>query len=157
MKHTYSLSIALLFVLLTGCAGTNVTVNKQYNYVSTDTFKYNIIDNANVTAQGMDIFKGRLKSKLDEQSLLSNNSNKIIEITFTNYYMRHGATRSLAGIMAGSDNITTTVLIKDKANGKVVGEIVVISKNPTAVGTAQGLIEGHADKIVSFIKTGKAE
>ncbi|MCD2339263.1 hypothetical protein LRH25_02795 [Ideonella azotifigens] len=54
--------------------------------------------------------------------------------------------------MAGSDNIQSTVRLKDTATGKVLSEFKVESKNPTALFTSRGLIEEHADKIVATLR-----
>ncbi len=144
-----------MLALLTGCVGTSLKVDQSYVYNASDSFSYSIIDEAEVTPQGMSIFKDRLKAQLIESTLYSEDSNKEIEVTINNYRMRHGAARALAGIMAGADNITSTIRIKDKSSGDVVGEFQVVSKNPTATGTAKGLIEQHADKIVVYVKSGK--
>ena len=76
----------------------------------------------------------------------------MIEITFNNYYVRPGAARALVGVMAGVDNITSTVVIKEKDNDKIVGEFRVISKNATAWSSARDLIEQHVDVIISNLK-----
>jgi hypothetical protein len=57
--------------------------------------------------------------------------------------------------MAGADNILSQVTVRDAASGSVLGEFVVESKNPSAWGTSRGLIEEHADKIVSYLKSGR--
>ena len=145
-------------IFMIGCYGTNLKINQKYMYASSDTFSYEIIEEAKVSEEGMAIFKIRLESNLNALKLISEEkgtSNKLIEITFNNYYMRHGAARSLVGVMAGVDNITSTVLIKDKDSGTIVGEFQVVSENPTAVMTARALIEDHADRIANYIKTGK--
>ncbi|GAA5218971.1 DUF4410 domain-containing protein [Corallincola platygyrae] len=149
--------ISLLVAFLAGCAGTKVVVEQAYVLNHSDKFEREIIDHANVTDKGMEIFETRLDSQLSQLGDSSaNEATREVEITFTKYYMRHGAARALAGIMAGSDNITSTVVIKDSKDGKVLGKITVVSENPTATGSAKGLIEQHADKIISFIRTGKS-
>ena len=154
-KIKISMFLALA-AFLSGCVGTNLDVVQGFTYQPSDSFSYEIFDEAKVTAKGMSIFEDRLISNFDKMGLsLGQESNKVVEITFTNYYMRHGAARALAGVMAGADNITTTVIIRDLQTGGIVGQIKVVSKNPTATGSARGLIEGHADKIASYIKKGK--
>lgn len=148
--------ITVIFMI--GCYGTNLTIHQKYIYASSDTFSYEIIEEAKLSEEGMAIFKMRLESKLKVLKLISEEkgtSNKLIEITFNNYYMRHGAARALAGVMTGVDNITSTVLIKDKDSDTIVGKFQVVSENPTAVISARALIEEHADKIANYIKTGK--
>ncbi|MFV8781139.1 DUF4410 domain-containing protein [Microbulbifer sp. SA54] len=154
-----SLKIALLStlaIIMSGCVGTNLNVVQGFAYQASDSFSYEIIDQASVTDKGMSIFKNQLNTKFQALGLVNGTEpNKVVEITFTNYYMRHGAARALAGVMAGADNITTTVIIRDLQTDSVVGQMEVVSKNPTATGSARGLIEGHADKIAMYIKQGK--
>lgn len=142
-------------LMVSGCAGTSMQVSEPYTYNNADTFSYNIVEQDNVTPQGMSIFKGRLDLKMKELGLLSEDNNKEVEVVFTNYYMRHGATRALLGIMAGSDNVTTKILIKDAETGSVDSEFEVVSKNPTAVGRSKRLLQRHAEKIANYIKNGK--
>lgn len=142
----------LLFsvTLLAGCISTKLEVLHGYTLNQSDSFSYDIIEKAKVSPEGMSIFKTRLDFQLEALGLSKLNPNKIVEITFNNYYIRHGAVRALVGIMAGADNITTEVTIKDKSTGAVLGKFKVVSKNPSADGTARGLIEQHADKIVDL-------
>ena len=157
MKNIKHAVVAIGLIFLVGCAGTELTVDQSYAYKTSDSFDHEIIDKANVTANGMAIFEARLDAKLNQLELnLSDKGSRKIEITFTNYHMRHGAARALAGVMAGSDNITSTVIIKDTESDEVIGKLQVVSKNPTATGSARGLIEQHADKIATYIKTGKS-
>jgi hypothetical protein len=68
--------------------------------------------------------------------------------------MRHGATRALVGVMAGADNMQSSVQVRDKKSQAVVGEFFVESKNPTAMGTSRGMIVEHANKIVQYLRSG---
>lgn len=92
----------------------------------------------------------RLKSQFEGSA----GADRKAEIVIVNYYMRHGATRALVGIMAGADNILSQVTVRD-GGGAVLGEFTVESKNPSAWGTSRGMIEEHADKIVGYLKAGK--
>lgn len=155
MNHLKLVIVVSIIILTSGCAGTSLTVNQKYSYSASDMFSHKIIDNASVSEEGMAIFKERLNLKLTQMGLQGKDANKILEITFNNYRMRHGAARALVGIMAGSDSIISTIVIKDKETGTVEGSIRVVSKNPTAWGTSKGLIQKHVDKIVFYLKTGK--
>jgi len=134
-----------------------VIVQQDYAQNHSDKFEHKIINQAKMNDKGMAVFKDRLDSQL---SLLdgaqSDEATREVEVTFTYYRMRHGATRALFGAMAGTDNITSTVIIRDRKGGKVLGKIKVVSKNATAIGTTRGLIEDHADKIINFIRSSKS-
>ncbi|MCB1790666.1 MAG: hypothetical protein KDJ24_10250, partial [Gammaproteobacteria bacterium] len=59
-----------------------------------------------------------------------------------------------AGIAAGVDKIVTNVEIIDNQTGQAVSKFVVSSTNPSAIWTAKGLIQQHADKIANYLKSG---
>ena len=156
MKNFRILVITLSFVALTACASTKLRVERSYTYQVSDVFTQEIIDEASVPEKGMSIFKTRLDSKISELGLSTNDdANKKIEITFIGYKMRHGAARALAGFMAGADHISSIVVIKDTKSDETIGRLKVTSRNRAAVGTSKGLIEDHADKIATYIKTGE--
>ncbi|HYS14747.1 MAG TPA: DUF4410 domain-containing protein [Burkholderiaceae bacterium] len=141
---------------IAGCAGTSLNVQKSYGPTSGEKFSYAINPKVEVSAEALEIMETRLKSQLgDSLQASAGQSGKNVEISITNYYMRHGATRAMVGIMAGADNILSQVTVRDAASGSVLGEFVVESKNPSAWGTSRGLIEEHADKIVSYLKSGR--
>ncbi|MCL1128037.1 hypothetical protein [Shewanella surugensis] len=141
---------------MTGCEGTRLSVLQEYNQQKTALFSYEIIDNASVTEKGMKIFKAQLDDNLKRLNLVDEAADKVIEVICTHYYMRHEASRALLGAMAGSDNITSMVLIKDKETGDILAELKVVSKNPTILGSAQGLIKQQADKITDYIRGQKS-
>ncbi|MEM5551286.1 hypothetical protein HJP15_10975 [Pseudoalteromonas sp. NEC-BIFX-2020_002] len=156
MKNVRFLVIILSFVVLTGCSSTKLIVERSYTYQLSDVFTQEVIDEASVPEKGMSLFKARLEAQMSQFGLsTSNDANKKIEITFIDYKMRHGAARALGGFMAGTDNISTIVVIKDVKSDETIARLKVTSRNKAAVGTSKGLIEDHADKIVTYIKTGK--
>lgn len=154
MKQLF-LAIALgASTVLTGCAGTSALVKTPYKVVQGEQFNLQLNKTDNISAEGLSILQNRLNEQLTASNLLAgnNSANRTIDVTITNYYMRHGAARALAGIMAGVDNIKSTVKVKDATTGQVLSEFNVESKNPTAWGTSKGLIEDHANKIVATLK-----
>jgi len=144
--------------LLVGCAGTSATVKSEYRLVQGEKVKLQLSTPSTASEEGVSIFRDRLTSQLSSRGLLagaSDGSNRTLEVTVNNYYMRHGAARAMVGIMAGTDNIQSTIKVKDQATGKALSEFTVESKNPTAWGTARGLIEEHADEIVATLTGAK--
>lgn len=155
----YKFPWALMFfcVLIAGCEGTAVRHDKQYVPAANDKFTYTISPAPGMSAQAVDILRNELDSRLQSSGLLSDNpesANKTVEIVITEYYMRYGAVRAVVGIMAGTDHVNSTVRIRNRQTQALLGELAVESKNPTAWGTAHGLIEDHADKIVKYLKIG---
>ncbi|MBK1613624.1 hypothetical protein CKO44_09090 [Rubrivivax gelatinosus] len=153
-----TLALALLLAVataLSGCAGTSAAVKTQYRMVPGEQLNLQVSAPKDVSEEGMAILRDRLKSQLAASGLLASASEagkQTLEVEVANYYMRHGAARAMVGILAGADNIRSTVRVKDAATGNVVSEFSVESKNPTALGTSKGLIEEHADKIVAVLK-----
>ncbi len=157
MKQLFLAIVLGSAAVLTGCAGTSALVKTPYKMVQGEQFNLQLNKTDNISAEGLSILQNRLNDQLTANSLLAGNNTakRTVEVTITNYYMRHGAARALAGIMAGVDNIKSTVKVKDAATGQVLSEFNVESKNPTAWGTSKGLIEQHADKIVAILKGAK--
>jgi hypothetical protein len=144
--------------LLAGCAGTSAMVKSEYRLAQGEKLNLQLTAPPTASEEGITILRERLTAQLSSNRLLaaaSDASVRTIEVAVTNYYMRHGATRAMVGIMAGADNIQSTVKVKDQASGKVLSEFTVESKNPSAWGTSRGLIEEHADKVVETLKGAK--
>ena len=132
--------------------GTELTVSKSLNYEGSQYFSYKVESLYKLSDQDLYVFTNRIETQLKQKLLYQENTNKVIEITFDNYVMRDNSTRFVAGVFAGIDNITTSVVIKDKNSKKILGAFQVISKNATAWGSTNSLLEQHADKIISYLK-----
>jgi hypothetical protein len=151
MRLSSAICVAFCCLALAGCAGTSLSVQKPYSSSSSgQKIAYSVNPKVEVSAEALEILDARLKTQLDGGA----GADRKVDIVITNYYMRHGATRAMVGIMAGADNILSQVTVRD-ASGAVLAEFTVESKNPSAWGTSRGMIEEHADKIVSYVKTGK--
>jgi hypothetical protein len=138
--------------LLVGC-GTSAVVTSDYRLAQGEKVKLQLSTPPAASEEGVTIFRERLRAQLVGKGLLADPndaSGKTLEVTVNNYSMRHGAARAMVGIMAGSDNIQSTVKVKD-GTGKALSEFTVESKNSTAWGTSRGLIEEHADEIVATL------
>jgi len=145
------LMIVVLALALSAC-GTSSQVRESYSRAPSDKFTYEVVNTDGMSDEGLTILKTQIDSMLaarGQRAAGTELNAKKLNIEITNYYMRHGATRFFAGIMAGRDSIRSTVKITDAA-GTVVGQTDVDSKNATAWGTSSGLIEGHAAEIVDF-------
>lgn len=149
--------IVALALALAGC-GTSSQVRNSYAHAPTDRFFYEVVNTDGMSEEGVSILKDRVEALLAERGQRATATDpqaRNVTIEITNYYMRHGATRALVGILAGSDSIKSQVTIVD-ASGAVLGRIDINSKNATAWGTSRGLIEGHAKEIVDFATGVKA-
>jgi uncharacterized lipoprotein YajG len=158
MNKRAALVLIACSALIAGCAGTSAIVQSEYRPAAGEKFKLELTTPASASPEGVALMRERLNRQLDASGLLAGAGDaprRALQVTVTNYYMRHGATRALVGVMAGSDNIQSNVTVKDLASGKTVSEFKVESKNPSAWGTSKRLIEDHADKIVATLKGGK--
>jgi len=144
-------------LFITGCS-TTARVQSDYKLVAGEKLDLKVSAPPSATQEALQIFNARLTSQLSNSGLLagpSDSSVLVLDVEVTNYSMRHGAARAMLGILAGSDNIQSTVRIKDRSNGAVLSQFTVESSNSTAWGTSRGTIEDHADKIVETLRSGK--
>lgn len=150
-----NLLMAVVLLGVAGCTSTNMRVQHEYVHSDQDRFAYDIVTAVSVTDIGLSIFTLRLDQSLKQLDIdASEGATKTARITFIRYYVRHGATRVFAGIAAGVDKIVTNVEIIDNQTGQAVSKFVVSSTNPSAIWTAKGLIQQHADKIANYLKSG---
>lgn len=156
-KLLLSVFLALI-VLLSGCA-TSMQVQTEHKPTIGEKFKYQIITKAEVTEEALGILRSRLNGQLSNSGQLAGNADggaAQVDVTITSYRMRHGATRAMVGIFAGTDNMASTVTIKDPKTNSVKAQFEVGSRNATAWGTSRGMIEDHADQIAKYLTTGRA-
>jgi hypothetical protein len=156
----HKLAISLLItsaLLITGCS-TTAKIKSSYKLVADEKLELKVSAPPSATQEALQIFNARLTSQLSNNRLLaaSNDSSvRILDVVVNKYTMRHGASRAMLGILAGTDTIESTVRIVDRSNGAVLSEFTVESGNATAWGTSRGMIEDHADKIVESLIKGK--
>ncbi|MFC4726995.1 DUF4410 domain-containing protein [Coralloluteibacterium thermophilus] len=149
------IATVLALLLLAACS-TSSEVRSSYAAASGDRFAYEIENAGAMDAEALGIFRARLDSQLAARGLLAADGTpptRRVAIRIDTYRMRHGAARGLLGAMAGTDSIQSTVVVRDPG-GAVLGEVRVDSGNATALGTATGMIERHADQVVAFVAGG---
>jgi hypothetical protein len=145
---------ALLCTLLLAACGTSSQVTRPYAAASGETFAYAIDNPGGMTAEDLTTLRQALDRLLAASGALAADgagASRKVNIRIHEYRMRHGASRALVGIMAGKDTIRSTVEVRD-AGGRLLGSSEVDSGNATAWGTTGGLIEGHAEEIVGFLR-----
>ena len=155
MNRTHAPFLLMLLLGLAGCIGTSSQVIDRYDAAPGDRFSYTIDNSGGMSAEALGIFRAKLDADLSAGGLLAapgSAAARRVDIHVTTYRMRHGAARGLAGIMAGKDSIKSTVTVVDAASGRELGSTKVESGNATAMGILRGLIEGHAEEIVQFLR-----
>ncbi|WP_162374970.1 DUF4410 domain-containing protein [Pseudoxanthomonas sangjuensis] len=159
MKRALSLVglAVLLCTLLTGCIGTSSSIARPNSAEPGSRLWYTIENPGGMTPQGLQVLRARLDERFAGVLVPENSQEAVrVKITVTRYYMRPGAARALVGIMAGKDRVLSTVQVLDPVTGEELGRLNVESGNATAVGSAGGLLRGHADEIADFVLAGGA-
>lgn len=156
MNRTVLLNLVVTLLVVAGCAGTGMKVQTAYTPTPGASITYTVDPKVEMSTEAMGIFKQRLESQFGTSGLLAAGKPpaRSVEIVITNYYMRHGATRALVGILAGADNMQSSITVRDTKTKAVIGQFAVESTNPTAMFTSRGMIEEHADKIVRYVSSG---
>lgn len=150
------LATALPF-FLAACIGTSSKVARPNASAVGSKLWYTVENPGGMTPEGLTV----LRSRLDERFIAVRTAEGApdavhVKVTVTSYYMRPGAARALVGIIAGKDRVLSTVQVIDPVTGHELGRIHVESGNATAVGSAGGLLRGHADEIADFVLKGGA-
>ena len=159
MRKIFAGLFLVASIFLSGCS-TSMKIEEPYTPQKGSLLEYEILLENNISKQGLEIFRSRINQKLNERGRLANSpveAKEKVEIKITEYRMRHGATRAMLGIFAGTDSMKSTVIIKDKKSNKKISEFQVQSGNATAWGTSRGMIQDHADQIVTYLAVGKVE
>ena len=157
MKKLAVVFALLLCTTLTACIGTSSTVARPNAAAPGSRLWYSIDNTAGMTPQGLAVLRSRLDERFVPVRTTEGAPGAVhVKITVTSYYMRPGAARALVGIMAGKDRVLSTVQVLDPSSGQELGRLNVESGNATAVGSAGGLLRGHADEIADFVLAGGA-
>lgn len=157
MKRISAVVMLLSFVLITGCAETLLRVSAPYTPSANQKFTFEITNNAKMPDAALTTFRLELTNQLIASDLFTTSADttaRPIHIVIENYYDRRGVTGVTSGTAAGTDNILSTVVVQDSITHNALSSFEIQSKNPAAWGTSLGLIEEHADKIVSYLKSG---
>lgn len=142
---------------LAACIGTSSKVARPNAAATGSKLWYTVENPGGMTPEGMTILRSRLDERFVAVRAADGTPDAVhVKVTVTAYRMRHGAARALVGIIAGKDTVLSTVQILDPATGQELGRLNVESGNATAVGSAGGLLRGHADEIADFVLKGGA-
>lgn len=151
------LIVVALTVTLAACIGTSSNVARPNASAVGSKLWYTVDNPGGMTPEGMTLLRSRLDERFVAVRTADGTPGAVhVKVTVTAYRMRHGAARALVGIMAGKDTVLSTVQVLDPATGQELGRLNVESGNATAVGSAGGLLRGHADEIADFVLKGGA-
>jgi len=152
-----SIIMLVCAVVLSGCIGTSSKVARPNAAVPGSKLWYTIDNQGGMTPEGLAVLRARLDERFVSVRAMEGTPDAVhVKVTVTRYRMRHGAARALVGIMAGKDTVLSTVQVIDPVTSEELGRLDVESGNATAVGSAGGLLRGHADEIADFVLAGGA-
>lgn len=147
-------AMVCMVLFLTAC-GTSGSITRPNIAEPNGKYWYVIQSGGGMSPEAMGIFRGRLDERLAKVRAADGAPGAYrAEIRVTNYRLRTTATRILAGIFAGTDDIQSMVQIVEPATGRVLGTMAVDTDNATIMGTSRGFIEAHADEIADFLLAG---
>jgi len=153
LRQYLILICAMSASIITGCGTTSTvmdpidasevqpySVSVEYNVEVSDDWKY-------MFESKLDVQLSAARMKADQTDTVSN----LAEITFITFRLRDDGTRLMAGIFAGTDEITSNIVVRD-SSGNVIGNGTVTTTNSSAWGSNDGYLEDHARDIVKFLQ-----
>ena len=144
-------ALAASILLLAACSTTS-TVHQAHGATAGQTYAYSFSNQGGDDDEGIALLDSIIQSHLRQAGLIdAGNANPKIDVVLKPYYVRSNGARFWAGIMAGRDKIVSSVRVID-ANGSQVGNFEVETFNSTAWGTTDGLMQKHAEELVSQLK-----
>ena len=153
MEQTKLILFAILILVLSGC-GTTSTVMDPIEASEVKPYKVSVEYNVSVEDDWKYMFESKLKSELAAARMQSDENDKAAnsaEIIFITFRLRDDGTRFMAGIFAGTDEVTSEITVRDAA-GAVIGKGVVTTSNSSAWGSNEGYLGDHARDVVKFLR-----
>lgn len=146
-----SIALAATVVLLAACSTTS-TVHQPHRAPAGQSYAYSFANQGGDDHAGIARLDNVIQAHLREAGLITAGAaEQKIEVVVKHYYVRSNGARFWAGIMAGRDKIVSNVRVVG-GDGTQVGNFDVETFNSTAWGTTDGLMQKHAEELVSRIK-----
>lgn len=151
MPFRFSHIIVYASILLLSACSSRPVVQQEYISNKNHTFSVSVVEDVKIARDGNKVFKDALIKRLSEVQKYKSSSSLIVEVTFKEYYMRHGAAKAMVGIFAGVDKVVTDVRVKDRNTGKTLGKCELKTTNATAIISAASVLDQHAKQVVKFL------
>lgn len=159
------IAIFLLSVSSFGCASIDSRVSKAYVQGNGSLLSISFMQDAGVSipSEQKQLLVNQIREGLSQNGLLAteateateatdgNNSQHSVIVNIHTFRMRGDAARLTVGIMAGCDNISSTVIVTDKITGKEIGNAKVSIKECAAWGVASQVITKYTDGVVAYL------
>ena len=150
------LSIIAIAGLVVGCASTKSTVSKAYTSSKESQLSISVQKSSDVSIpdEQYQLLESQIKNGLAANGLLASgeqNSQHSVTVEIHSFRMRDDAARLTVGIMAGCDNIVSTVVVTDKVTREELGRSQVSIKECAAWGVASQVIKKYTDGVVAYL------
>lgn len=151
----------MLSTFLIGCASTKSTVSKDYQPSKSSPLSLTIKKNPNVNIPSVqyDLLESQIRDGLTSNGLLASkedDSSHSVEIYIHNFKMRDDVDRLVVGIIAGCDNISSTVIVTDKHTKKEIGNSSISIEECAAWGVASQVIKKYTNGVIAFLSDDEA-
>jgi hypothetical protein len=147
-----NLALALCVLAATACSTTS-KLHQAPQLQPGQTYSYSFSNQSGDDPESIASLNAVVQARLREAGLLrAEAGDPKIEVVLKHYYVRSNGARFWAGIMAGRDKIVSNVRVLGPG-GATIGNFDVETINVTAWGTSGGLMERHADEIVTRLKS----
>ena len=151
-KHSWQ-SLALIAILaVTGCSSTTA-IQDSIQLAERKPVSYEISFQTAVEDDWKQMFEVKLREELDRVGLLAPDAamdSNQVSINFLVFRLRDDADRKLGGLLAGTDEIKSEIVVRN-SEGAEIGRSVVTTSNTTAWVTNSGYLEHHARDIAAFL------
>lgn len=154
MKKVFAILVISAF--LHGCASTKSTVTKAYTPAKDDQLSIHIEKPSNVSIplDQSQLLESQIRNGLAGKGLLASSpddSQHSVTVKIHSFRMRDDAARLTVGIMAGCDNIASTVTVTDKVTKEELGSSQISIKECAAWGVASQVITKYTDGVVAYL------
>lgn len=156
-SHVIRISIALLVLALGACTTTS-TVQQPVAPAQGRAYAFSFENSGGDDLAGIASLARIIQGRLQAAGLLqaggppgAGPAAGRVEVELTRFRMRSHAARAIAGILAGRDTIASRVTVLGP-DGTPLGRFEVETTNLSAWGSAEGLMEQHADEIVARLQ-----
>ena len=150
------IAVSILSIFLLGCASTKSTVVKRY--ISSDESKISITIIKDVSVSVPDnqyqLIEDNITDGLKKNGLLASNqetSKHSAVVTLHSFRIRDDAARLAVGILAGCDNIISTVTVMDKLTNDEIGKSKISINECAAWGVSDQVITKYTNGVVEYL------
>jgi len=153
MKKIIAIFVA---VSLYGCASVDSQVSKSFVPRNGNKLSLTIKNDSGVSipVDQYQLLETQIREGLSQNGLLAaheKNSQYAVIVNLHTFKLRSDASRLTVGILAGCDNINSTVIVNDKITNEEIGNSQISIKECGAWGVASQVIKKYTDGVVTYL------